>query len=114
MVSENNTDKKPVKHKKIDFEQLRKTLKVDETKANNLTIMLSMCIEENDYSNFYKYLNSEIKFCGGIKILSEKIDVNLIEVKKFLNSKRQPNLKLLSGILNGLGYNLKIVENKIW
>lgn len=93
-------------------ENLQKVLKVDENQENNLNIILSMCIKENNYKLFYKYLYSEINFRGGISNFSEKVEISQIKIRNFLHSNIQPDLNILSKILNELGFSLVINRNR--
>ncbi len=89
-------------------ERLEKIFKVRENKAENLNIILSQSIKENDFHFLYEYLLSEIEFKTDFSNFCEKINLNVNTVKKFFSSKRNKQLVYLNKILNELGYRVNI------
>lgn len=92
----------------IAEKNLKKFCKTAETQAINLDIILSSCIEKNEFTSFYQYLYSEIEFHGGINIVSEKIKMNPQKVRQILYSNKEPSITFLSKILEILGLRLNI------
>ena len=89
--------------------QLRKVFDADGNQANNLSGILYTCIKNNNYEMFYEYLFSEIEFRGGIVSFANENKLNQIELRKFLRSSRKPDFVMLSKVLDGLNFTLKIV-----
>ena len=92
-------------------EKLRKFLKADENQANNLSAILLICINENNFKLLYEYLYSEIELSYGFLKFAEKIKMNPTKLREFLISDKQPDLQTLSKILIGLKLSLAIVHN---
>lgn len=90
------------------IEKLEKGFKVRENKAENLTIILSKGVRENNFHFLYEYLLSEIEFKTDFSNFCEKINMDVNVVKKFLSSKRNIKLVYLNKIFSELGYRVKI------
>lgn len=89
-------------------EKLEKVFKVRENKAENLSIILSQGVRENNFHFLYEYLLSEIEFKTDFSDFCEKINMDANVVKKFLSSRKNIKLVYLNKILNKLGYKLNI------
>ena len=89
-------------------EKLEKGFKVRENKAENLTIILSKGVRENNFHFLYEYLLSEIEFKTDFSNFCEKINMDANVVKKFLSSRKNIKLVYLNKIFSELGYRVKI------
>ncbi|GEM_PF-5635035 len=89
-------------------DNLKKHFKLDKTQAQNLSIILSECIRNNDFSILYDYLISEITSRGSFTDFCANIKTNPRVVRKFFQSHNTPDIVFLSKVLNGLGFNLTI------
>ena len=88
--------------------KLEEVFEVSEGKAENLSIILSQCIRENNFHMLREYLLSEIEFSGGLLSFCESAGLNLKEVKSLLSLNKTPDIVCLSKILKELGFKLKI------
>ena len=90
--------------------KIEKICKAAEVQANNLDIILSQCVIENDYIILYEYLTSEIEFRGGLYKFCEQIKMTPDCLRKFLHSEKEPSLSILTKVLNGLGFAIRITN----
>ena len=89
-------------------ENLKNFCKTVETQAINLNIILSDCIEKNNFNLLYQYFLSEIEFRGGINVICEKIKMNPNKVRQTLRSQKEPGITFLSKMLEMLELKLNV------
>lgn len=89
-------------------EKIKKMLGTYEKQADNLSAILNTAIAQNNFHYLFEYLYSEITMRMSFLEFCEKIEINPAKLREFFHKEDNPNLIILSKILNGLDYKFTV------